>query len=248
MLENRHGSEPCRVAAFRRTTCRCRGGRGRAVEIPRMFLIAGNVPARRASHGGGAPRGTRAWPLIDSSPVRGRSFFGANKPPRLGNWVAGFGVTPRRRIAARRGRRVRAVRLGDRTARSRQAAIATATWCSSRASGRSVTRAWPAKCCAARWRRRCDRRARDRRMDRSHADDCTRASSSPGAPTRSALRVPARHRGDTLGAVSPLRSGRRIPPHARPHGARRLLVRNGYVVFHWDDQMVASVIYQKKIF
>jgi hypothetical protein len=32
--------------------------------------------------------------VIDSSPVRGRPFFGDNKPPRMANVVAGFGVTP----------------------------------------------------------------------------------------------------------------------------------------------------------
>ena len=32
--------------------------------------------------------------VIDSSPVRGRPFFGDNKPPRMANVVAGVGVTP----------------------------------------------------------------------------------------------------------------------------------------------------------
>ncbi len=32
--------------------------------------------------------------VLDSSPVRGRNFFGANKPPRMANLVAGAGFTP----------------------------------------------------------------------------------------------------------------------------------------------------------
>jgi hypothetical protein len=32
--------------------------------------------------------------IIDSSPVRGRPFFGDNKPPRMTNVVAGAGFTP----------------------------------------------------------------------------------------------------------------------------------------------------------
>ncbi len=32
--------------------------------------------------------------MIDSSPIRGRPFFGDNKPPRMANVVAGAGFTP----------------------------------------------------------------------------------------------------------------------------------------------------------
>jgi hypothetical protein len=62
--------------------------------LPRLFLIGGTYP-----FGGVATVSARRWDarvaLLDSSPIRGRGFFGSNKPPRLLNTVAGFGVTPR---------------------------------------------------------------------------------------------------------------------------------------------------------
>jgi hypothetical protein len=63
-------------------------------EIPRTFLIAGAYPfgAQLTISAGHWDARVAA---IDSSPVRGRPFFGANKPPRLLNTVAGVGITPR---------------------------------------------------------------------------------------------------------------------------------------------------------
>jgi hypothetical protein len=63
-------------------------------ELPRLYQIAASYP-----FGAQLTVSTRKWDargaFVDSSPVRGRPFFDAGDRPRLGNWVAGFGVTPR---------------------------------------------------------------------------------------------------------------------------------------------------------
>jgi hypothetical protein len=63
-------------------------------DIPRTFLIAGTYPL-----GTQVTVSTGRWDArvaaIDTSPVRGRSMLGSNKPPRLFNGVAGAGFTPR---------------------------------------------------------------------------------------------------------------------------------------------------------
>ena len=62
-------------------------------EIPRTFLIAASYPLAAQ-----ATVSARAWDarvaLTDSSPVRGRPFFGDDKPPRMANVVAGVGIKP----------------------------------------------------------------------------------------------------------------------------------------------------------
>jgi hypothetical protein len=61
---------------------------------PMTFLLAAAYPL-----GAQVTASTHAWDaraaLVDSSPVRGRSMLGSNKPPRMANVVLGGGVTPR---------------------------------------------------------------------------------------------------------------------------------------------------------
>jgi len=60
---------------------------------PSTNLLAAAYPLGAKVTVSGAKWDARAA-VIDSSPVRGRPFFGDNKPPRMANVVAGFGVTP----------------------------------------------------------------------------------------------------------------------------------------------------------
>ena len=62
-------------------------------ELPRTFLIAAAYPLGAQATVSGRGWDARAA-VLDSSPVRGRPFFGSNKPPRLLNTVVGFGITP----------------------------------------------------------------------------------------------------------------------------------------------------------
>ena len=60
---------------------------------PTTFLLAAAYPLGAKVTVSGAWWDARAA-VIDSSPIRGRPFFGDNKPPRMANVVAGIGVTP----------------------------------------------------------------------------------------------------------------------------------------------------------
>jgi hypothetical protein len=60
---------------------------------PSTNLLAAAYPFGAKVTVSGAKWDARAG-VIDSSPVRGRSFFGANRPPRMPNFVAGAGFTP----------------------------------------------------------------------------------------------------------------------------------------------------------
>ncbi len=64
------------------------------VGTPSTNLLAASYP-----FGAKVTVSTTKWDaraaVVDSSPVRGRSFFGANRPPRMANVVAGAGVTPK---------------------------------------------------------------------------------------------------------------------------------------------------------
>ncbi|HUQ86985.1 MAG TPA: hypothetical protein VM096_05465 [Vicinamibacterales bacterium] len=60
---------------------------------PSTNLLAAAYPLGAKVSVSGAKWDARAA-VIDSSPVRGRPFFGTPKPPRMTNFVAGVGVTP----------------------------------------------------------------------------------------------------------------------------------------------------------
>lgn len=60
---------------------------------PTTFLLAAAYPLGAKVTVSSAKWDARAA-VIDSSPIRGRPFFGDDKPPRMANVVAGVGVTP----------------------------------------------------------------------------------------------------------------------------------------------------------
>ncbi len=65
--------------------------------------------------------------VLDSSPVRGRPFFGDNKPPRMANFVAGAGFTPRIGlrfgVAVGAGNYAAEREVGDKTRGDRRATV-----------------------------------------------------------------------------------------------------------------------------
>ncbi len=63
------------------------------VGTPSTNLLAAAYPLGAKVTVSGAKWDARAA-VIDSSPIRGRSFFGNDKPPRMANFVAGAGFTP----------------------------------------------------------------------------------------------------------------------------------------------------------
>jgi hypothetical protein len=62
--------------------------------IPTTMLLAASYPLGAQLTVSGHKWDARAA-IVDTSPIRNRPFFGANKPPRLMNTVVGGGITPR---------------------------------------------------------------------------------------------------------------------------------------------------------
>lgn len=60
---------------------------------PTNFLLAASYPLGAQITVSGKKWDARAA-VTDGSPVRGRAFFGANKPPRMANVIVGAGLTP----------------------------------------------------------------------------------------------------------------------------------------------------------
>lgn len=94
---------------------------------PTTWLIAAAYPLGAKVTVSGARWDARVA-VIDSSPIRGRPFFGDNKPPRMTNLVAGVGFTPY--IGVRFGAAVAAgdyasvTEVRDKTRGDRHASIA----------------------------------------------------------------------------------------------------------------------------
>ena len=215
-------------------------------EIPRAFLIAGTYP-----FGAQATVSSRRWDArlaaIDGSPVRGRSMLGSNRPPRLLNMVAGFGVTPR--VGLRLGaavahgayasvREVRDQSHGDRDATMVQV---EGEW------SFGYTKI------VGEWVRSVLETARHDALTHGYWLEATRTLAPrlfvaarwdwqyfeyqpPGNPTLAEQRY---KRFET-------NLGIRVSPDVTLRAG--YLGREGYVVFHWDDQFIASLVWQKRIF
>ena len=245
ILENRHDLNPVVSQHSSYYLPLPRPAGDAAVEIPRVYLIAANYPLG-AQFTVAARRWDARVALIDSSPVRGRSFFGANKPPRLGNWIAGAGITPvaglRLGAAVAYGPYVSATELRDPSGGDRHAGMVQfeGEW-----SFRYTRLAGEVLCS---------------RMETSLTDAHATGGWIEVTQTLHP-RLFLAGRADSQRFTRPRATGEiRSEPYHRYEavGGFRLtrevtvragyMVRYGYVVFHWDDQMVASVTYQKKIF
>ena len=212
---------------------------------PTNFLLAASYPL-----GAQATASAARWDLrtaiTDSSPVRGRPFFGNNKPPRMTNVMVGGGVTPR--IGLRLGasaasgsyaaaREVRNQTRGDRRASLVQVEgdwsfgynrVAGEWLWTSREMAVGTARVdggWieAARTLGPRWFAAA-------RYD----DQRTKWASQPDLARRREL---YRRLETALGF--------RVAPEITARVS--YMTRKGYVVNFWDDQVLASIVFAKKI-
>lgn len=219
-------------------------------EIPRSFFIAAAYPLG-AQMTIAAQKWDVRWALIDSSPVRGRPFFGPigpNKPPRLANWVAGFGVTPRVGL-----------RLGAAYAYGPYAS-ANESFIRDRSKGNRIATMLQFE---GEWSFGYTRLAGEvlrttleTARDDAHVEGGWIEITQTLHPR---VFIAARADGQTVDYQTPAGApgsqnyqryeaigGFRITPDLTVRAG--YMVRKGYVVFHWDDQFLVSVVWQKKIF
>jgi hypothetical protein len=215
-------------------------------EIPRTFLIAGTYPFGAQFTISGARWDARVA-AIDSSPVRGRTMLGANKPPRLLNGVAGAGFTPR--VGLRFGTgvaygpyvsvdEVRDKSKGDRDALMIQF---EGEWSFgyTRIVGEWVRSVFETS--------RADARAMGGWIE---------ATQTLSPRVFVAGRFDSQHFDYQRPVIQDFQSQRytrveailgvRLTPDLTLRGG--YLARDGYVVSHWDDQLIGSVVWQRKVF
>ena len=212
-------------------------------EIPRTFLIAASYPlAAQATVSG------HAWDarvaVTDSSPVRGRPFFGNNKPPRMFNTVAGVGFKPafgvRLGAGLAHGAYVTAEELPPGS-HDRDATMVQfeGEW------SFGYTRIVGEYIVSAMETSRSDAVARGgwaevtqtltpRWFAALRSDHQRFAADQPSGSRR------AEHY-DRFEAVL----GYRLTPDLTLRGG--YLGRKGYVVFHWDDQAVVSIVWARRL-
>ena len=214
-------------------------------EIPRVFLIAASYPL-----GAQATVSGRGWDarvaVTDSSPVRGRPFFNANGQPRLHNTLAGVGFKPlfglRLGAAVAHGGYASVDEVVDTTRGDRQATMLQfeAEWSFgyTRMAGeviRSVMETarrdavaqggWleVTQTLTPRWFLAGRMDAQEFRFQRPQGY----------------LDKERYKRFETI-------AGFRLTPDITLRGG--YLVRKGYVVSHWDDQLVFAATFQRKLF
>jgi hypothetical protein len=213
-------------------------------QIPRTFLIAAAYPL-----GAQVTVSGRRWDargaIVDSSPVRGRPFFGSTKPPRMTNTVVGVGVKPHIgiRIGASlaHGAYVAGSELGVPAAADRDATMVQleAEWSFgyTRIAGEllrsSLETARSEGVASGGWVE-VTQTLTPRLFFAGRADS-------------------QRFRYERLSGVREQQRYHRFEAIAGVRVSRDLtlrggyMVRTGYVVSHWDDQIVLSAVWQRKI-
>ena len=213
-------------------------------ELPRTFLIAAAYPL-----GAQVTFSARGWDaraaVTDSSPVRGRPFFGSNKPPRLRNTVVGFGITPRIGLrvgaAIAHGAYASVDEVVDRSRGDRDATMVQfeAEW------------SFGGTRLAGEWVHSMMETARTDAVASGGwiqiMQTLTPRLFIAGRADAQQFRfqrlagVFGRERYDRYEAIA----GFRVTPDITLRGG--YMVRHGYVVFHWDDQIVVSVVWHRKL-
>lgn len=211
---------------------------------PTTFLLAASYPLGAKVTVSGSKWDLRAA-VTDSSPIRGRPFFGDNKPPRMANFMAGGGVTPR--IGLRLGGSVAygpyadETEVRDRSRGDRNASLAQVegewSFGFTRIAGEWL------------WTRR----------ELAHDDAAVDGGWIEGTQILTprffvAIRYDeqwtrwtvAADRAEREAAYRRVESalGFRVSPEITLRGS--FMTRNGYVVGFWDDQFLASIVYAKK--
>lgn len=215
------------------------------LRTPTTFLLAAAYPLGARFTVSGVRWDARAA-VVDSSPVRGRPFFGDNKPPRMANVVAGAGFTPhigiRLGVAVANGdyadeTEVRDQSHGDRHARLLQV---EGEWAFryTRIAGEFL------------WTRR----------ELATGDSQVEGGWIEFTQTMNPrLFVAARYDDQWTEWISVPDNAERHSPYRRLEttaGFRLMpeitlrasyMTRKGYVVGFWDDQFLASVVFAKKL-
>lgn len=212
---------------------------------PSTNLLAAAYPLGAKVTVSGAKWDARAA-VIDSSPVRGRPFFGDNKPPRMANVVAGVGLTPyiglRFGAAYGTGAYAAESEVRDKTRGDRRATLAQleAEWSfrHTRIAGEFL---WTTRELA-----RSDstvdggwievmQTIHPRMFLAARYDDQWTDWTSPADNA-------ARH--ETYRRVE-TGAGFRVTPELTLRAS--YMTRKGYVVGFWDDQLLASIVFAKRI-
>ena len=212
---------------------------------PTTFLLAAAYPLGAKVTVSGSKWDARLA-VIDSSPIRARPFFGDNKPPRMANLVAGFGVTPhiglRFGAAIGSGSYAAAREVRDATRGDRHATLAhvEGEWSFryTRLAGEWL------------WTRR-GLATQDATVDGGWIEVTQTLHPRVFAATRYDEQY-AHWVGvsDGIDRHEPYRRleavvGFRVLPEITLRAS--YMTRKGYVVGFWDDQVLASVVFAKKI-
>jgi hypothetical protein len=213
---------------------------------PTTFLLAASYPlgARLTVSG-------RKWDartaITDSSAIRGRPSFGDDKPPRMANYMFGAGVTPRIGVriggAVAYGPYAAASEVSDPSRGNRTASLAQVegewSFAYTRLAGEWL------------WTKR----------ELAHDDARVNGGWIEGTQTLSprifmAVRYDDQRTrwtraSDGVGVDTPYRRfettmGFRVSPEITLRGS--FMTRKGYVVGFWDEQVLASVVYARRVF
>jgi hypothetical protein len=215
-------------------------------EIPRTFLIAGAYPFGALVTLSSAKWDARVAAL-DSSPIRGRPFFGSNKPPRLLNGVVGAGFSPRVGLrvgaAVAHGPYVSVHEVSDRSTGDRNATMLQfeGEW------------AFGYTKIVAEWVRSVMETAR---ADAHAQGGWAQVTQTLSPRTFAAARFDSQHFEYQRPYSALLQQqryqrvegivGYRLTPDITLRGG--YLGRKGYVVSHWDDQVVGSIVWQRRVY
>ena len=214
-------------------------------EIPRTFLIAGAYPfGAQVTLAAGRWDGRIA--AIDSSPVRGRPFFGSNKPPRLLNGVVGVGFTPRVGL-----------RFGAGIAHGAYASVAEVIEQSG--GDRTATMVQFEGEWSFGYTRLVGELVRSvletARADARAAGGWIEATQTLSPRVFAAARFDSQHFDYQRPVIADRRRQRyerveaivgvRLTPDLTLRGG--YLGRKGYVVSHWDDQLIGSIVWQRRL-
>lgn len=212
---------------------------------PTNFLLAASYPLGAQVVASAARWDVRAA-VTDSSPIRGRGFFGANKPPRMVNFVLGGGITPtiglRLGASVARGGYAAAREVRDKTRGDRLASLVQVegewSFGHTRLAGEWLWTSREMAVGAARvdggWIEATQTLAPRWFVATRYDDQRTRWTSTVDQTPR---HEPYRRLEGTLGF--------RLAPEVTVRAS--YLTRKGYVVGFWDDQVLASVVFAKKI-
>lgn len=212
---------------------------------PTNYLLAASYPLGAQVTVSGKKWDARAA-VTDGSPVRGRLFFGANKPPRMANLIFGAGVTPHIGVRfgasmARGGyaasREVRDPSRGDRVASLAQV---EGEWSfgHTRIAGEYL---WTEREMAVGAARAHGGWAEITQAIRPRVFVATRYDDQRTLWTSLADHTPRLEIYRRLEATV----GFRLSPELTLRGS--YLGRKGYVVGFWDDQVLASIVFARKL-